>query len=83
MSVIQIFSVVGALLILSAYGANHLGYMGPERRIYSIVNLFGSTVLAIVAAIEKQWGFLLLEGVWALISAWSFVRLPNPEGQSD
>jgi hypothetical protein len=31
----------------------------------------GSTVLAVVAALDADWGFLLLEGVWALVTAWS------------
>jgi hypothetical protein len=30
-------------------------------------------VLAINAWHEQQWGFLLLEGVWTLVSAWGIV----------
>jgi hypothetical protein len=31
-------------------------------------------VLAVDAWLGAAWGFLLLEGVWALVSAWSLMR---------
>ena len=36
---------------------------------YLLLNLLGSAVLAVDAWIEEQWGFLLLEAVWAVVSA--------------
>jgi len=73
-TLIQIISICGALLIVGAYGANQLRVIGPERRSYSLLNLVGSAVLATIALIEEQWGFLLLEGVWALVSAVALLR---------
>lgn len=35
---------------------------------YLIINFIGASVLAVNAFIEQQWGFLLLEVVWALVS---------------
>jgi hypothetical protein len=72
---LQVISVCGALLILAAYAANQFGFVGPERFSYTLLNLAGSAILAIIAVVEQQWGFLLLEGVWALLSAWALVQL--------
>jgi hypothetical protein len=47
--------------------------LSTQSRVYLVLNLVGSIVLAVLAAVEEQYGFLLLEGVWALVSAWSLV----------
>jgi hypothetical protein len=39
------------------------------------MNFIGSAVLAVIAVIEVQWGFILLEGVWALVSLWGIITL--------
>ncbi|MEO8889477.1 MAG: hypothetical protein ABI301_03125 [Jatrophihabitantaceae bacterium] len=38
-----------------------------------MLNEIGSAVLATCAVIDRQWGFLLLEGVWAIVTAASLV----------
>ncbi len=72
---IQLISVAGALAILVAYAANQLRYIGPANLSYALLNFAGSAVLAAVAVVEGQWGFLLLEGIWALVSLWATVKL--------
>ena len=72
---IQLISVVGALAILVAYAANQLRYMGPSNLSYALLNFAGSAVLAVVAVVEEQWGFLLLEAIWALVSLWASMKL--------
>ena len=34
-----------------------------------MLNAVGSSALAVEALISSEWGFLLLEGVWALVSS--------------
>ena len=74
----QVIQVVGALLILAGFTAAQFGWLRVESRTYLWLNLTGSLVLAYLAWDERQWGFLLLETVWAAVSAWSLVRVGRP-----
>jgi hypothetical protein len=71
----QLVQILGSLLILVPFGLAQLGRMSPRSRPYLIVNLTGSAALAADAAIGSQWGFLLLEGAWAVVSLAGLVRL--------
>jgi hypothetical protein len=77
--VIQVFSVIGALLILLAFAANQLGRLDTSNLSYQLSNLVGSAILTVVAVIEVQLGFILLEGTWALVSLWGTIRVLRGE----
>lgn len=82
---IQLVSVVGSLAILAAYAANQFRWFSSASLPYILLNVVGSGILSVVAIIEQQWGFLLLEGVWALISLWAtvkYLRGPRTEAAS-
>lgn len=69
-----VIQVAGSLLILVAFVLVQLKRITSTRVAYLALNLAGSTVLAVDAAIDAQWGFLLLEGVWALVSLVGLIR---------
>jgi len=71
----QLVQILGALLILLAYGAAQFGFLNQHSRVYLVLNLAGSAVLAVIAWLEELWGFLLLEGAWALVSLWGLIQV--------
>jgi hypothetical protein len=78
----QIVQVLGSLLILAAFAAAQRGALSQASRTYLVLNLVGSAVLAVLAAYEKQLGFLLLDTCWALVSAWGLtaaIRRRKPD----
>ena len=79
----QVIQVVGALLILTAFALAQFHVVTTTNTYYLILNLVGSAILAYLALVDRQWGFVLLETVWALVSAWGLFRhrggVPAPE----
>lgn len=76
----QVIQIVGAVLILAAYVAAQMERLDPQSRLYLVLNLVGSIILAVLAASGAQWGFLLLEGAWAIVSLWGLVALSRRPG---
>lgn len=74
---IQMISLLGAITLLAAFALQQMGRLQPDAKAYLWANLLGSATLAAVAWVERQWGFLLMESVWALVSAgglWKTLR---------
>ena len=70
----QLVQVFGSLLILVAFAAAQRGSLNATARSYLLLNLVGSTILAILAAHERQLGFMLLEFCWAVVSGWGLIQ---------
>jgi len=71
----QLVQVAGALLILAAFAATQFDRLEPHSRPYLVLNVAGSLILTVLAWSERQYGFLLLEAVWALISLWGLAQV--------
>ena len=70
----SLVQIGGALLVLAAFLLAQARVLTPQTRVYLILNLVGASVLAVDAYVAQQWGFLLLEGVWAIIAGWGVAR---------
>ncbi len=73
----QIIAVAGAVMVLAAYAGYQLGWLTREQRLYSFLNFAGSSLLLWVAVVDRRWGFILLESVWALISLPALIKPPR------
>jgi membrane-bound ClpP family serine protease len=71
--VLQLVQILGAIAILVAFAFAQFGVLDHRSYAYLVLNLAGAAVLAVLAYVERQWGFLLLEGVWAIVSGWALV----------
>jgi hypothetical protein len=69
----QLVQILGALLILAGFVAGQVGMLRVDSRPYLWLNLAGSLILTVDAWRGRQWGFVLLEAVWAVVSAWGLV----------
>ena len=77
-SIVQIF---GTLLILAPFALAQVRVLGQHTWRYLLPNMIGSAILCILALLDAQWGFVLLEGAWAIVSLWglgSLLRIKQP-----
>jgi hypothetical protein len=70
-----IVQVAGSITILTAFVLTQLGVLDGRSRSYLVLNLVGSSVLAVDAYLHAQWGFFLLEAVWAAVSGLGLVQV--------
>ena len=72
--------IAGALLILAAFTAAQAGRVDPTLAPISRSTVAGSVVLAHDALRGcRSGGFVLLEAVWAFVSAWGLLRALLPQ----
>lgn len=72
---IDLVEIIGSLLVLVAFVAGQARLLRGDSRTALSLNLVGSATLAVIALRQGAWGFLLLEGTWALVSAVSLTAM--------
>jgi len=64
----QLISLIGAMMILGAYGAQQFQRMSATSPVYLLLNFGGALILGIIAIRARQLGLSVVEGAWAVIS---------------
>ena len=67
--------IVGALAILGAFALVQRKGLTTTSPTYLLLNLAGGAATAATAYVEEQWGFLILQSVWAFVAAWGLAAL--------
>ncbi|MEY4527999.1 MAG: hypothetical protein RL768_1718 [Nitrospirota bacterium] len=70
----EVLSVVGALMVLTAYALIQSGIWRELDAGYLALNIIGSLLLGIVAIEDQRVGFILLEFAWAGLGLIGVVR---------
>ena len=65
----EVLQWIGAVAVLVAFALSQWGAWSVTSYRYLVSNCLGGAGLSAAAVISHQWGFVLLEGVWALVAA--------------
>lgn len=63
---LQLLQLAGAAAILAMFNLSQRGVVSQTSWVYLLLNFTGGAVLAVLAALGQNWGFLMLEGGWAV-----------------
>jgi hypothetical protein len=67
----QLIQIVGALLNMGAFALLHFEIAPSSALRYLIPNWLGSVLLVMSAYVDHQWGFLMLESAWVVVTGYA------------
>jgi len=68
MSYNDIIGTIGVGLILLAYCLNTFAIISGESKLFFIMNIAGAALSCYASLLIQYWPFVVLEGVWTLVS---------------
>jgi len=72
--IVQGISVASACIVLYAFFRQQQGAWQATEVRYLACNFVGTAVLTVVAWVGSQWGFVLVEAIWAAVSLRGLLR---------
>jgi hypothetical protein len=70
----QVIQMLGAVIVLAGFVANQRMGLGSDAALYLLANALGTAILTGCAAVDHEFGFVFVEGVWAVVSTLSLIR---------
>ena len=80
MDTTTLIGVAGAAILLIAFIANEMKKLTVESFWYDFLNLVGAALLAWYAILLNSIPFLILEGIWALVSLRDVIKNLTKKG---
>jgi len=68
MTLIDWIGTLGVFQILLAYFLNVIGKVSTTHLSFILLNLIGASMACLASIFLKYWPFIILEGIWVLVS---------------
>ncbi|MEZ4803122.1 MAG: hypothetical protein R2797_10140 [Gelidibacter sp.] len=62
---------IGVSQVLLAYFLNSIGKISTKSVAFILLNFVGASMACLASVCLRYWPFIILEGIWALISLYS------------
>lgn len=79
MSFNDIIGAVGVGLILLAYFLNTFNLIANEGKFFFLINIIGAGIACYASWLIHYWPFVILEGIWTIISLIGFIKAFNAD----
>ncbi len=79
MSLDQIIGSIGVGILLLAYALNVTGKLSQHGKLYAGLNMAGAGIACLASWMIAYYPFVILEGVWTIVSFWSLIHNSSSE----
>lgn len=75
MTTTDVIGFIGVAILLLAFFLQLINKISKDHYPYILMNLFGAALSCYASVLLNYWPFIILEGTWALVSAWGLLQL--------
>ncbi len=81
MSASDYIGAIGVGLLLIAYLLTVLKFFDQHHQLYLILNIIGAALACLASALILYWPFIILEGVWTIVSFIALLSVLNKKAK--